>query len=78
MDSFSDPGLTQVTLQNEILQSNASYNEKSRQLHANLERCKQQRANNRSRIVCVPRVRVESTLTLISVKATVGHFILRD
>ncbi|KAH9042066.1 hypothetical protein EDB85DRAFT_2071691 [Lactarius pseudohatsudake] len=37
-------------IQNEIVQSNATYNEKSRQLHASLERSKQQRATNRSRI----------------------------
>ncbi|KAN0125486.1 P-loop containing nucleoside triphosphate hydrolase protein [Lactarius tabidus] len=37
-------------IQNEILQSNATYNEKSRQLHASLERYRQQRASNRSRI----------------------------
>ncbi|KAH9969662.1 P-loop containing nucleoside triphosphate hydrolase protein [Russula dissimulans] len=37
-------------VQNEIQQSNATYNERSRQLHATLERHKQQRASNRSRI----------------------------
>ncbi|KAH9065351.1 hypothetical protein EDB87DRAFT_1749578 [Lactarius vividus] len=37
-------------IQNEIVQSNATYNEKSRQLHASLERSKQQRTTNRSRI----------------------------
>ena len=40
-------------LKNEIQQSNVTYNERSRQLHATLERYKQQRANNRSRIVCI-------------------------
>lgn len=47
--------LTQQTtgverIQDEIQQSNVTYNEQSRQLHANLERYKQQRATNRSRI----------------------------
>ncbi|KAI9509211.1 P-loop containing nucleoside triphosphate hydrolase protein [Russula earlei] len=37
-------------VQNEIQQSNTTYNERSRQLHAALERDKQQRASNRSRI----------------------------
>ncbi|KAN0123479.1 P-loop containing nucleoside triphosphate hydrolase protein [Russula decolorans] len=47
--------LTQQTtgverIQDEIQQSNVTYNERSRQLHATLERYKQQRATNRSRI----------------------------
>ncbi|KAF8476550.1 P-loop containing nucleoside triphosphate hydrolase protein [Russula ochroleuca] len=47
--------LTQQTagverIQNEIQQSNATYNERSRQLHATLEKYKQQRASNRTRI----------------------------
>ena len=72
-----DPALT-ITLQNEIIQSNATYNEKSRQLHASLERHKQQRANNRSRIVRTLHFIVRPFLTPSLVKATIGHHIIRD
>jgi hypothetical protein len=75
--SYSYPALT-IMLQNETLQSNATYNEKSRQLHASLERYKQQRANNRTRIVCVLHVILGPFLTPSLGEATIGHYVIRD
>lgn len=75
--SYWDAGFT-ITHQNEILQSNTTYNEKSRQLHASLERYKQQRANNRSKIVCVTRYYRTFFLRHSLVEATIGHFIIGD
>lgn len=60
-------------IQNEIQQSNATYNERSRQLHTTLERHKQQRANNRSRIVRIYYVVEQSVLTGSVGKASVRY-----
>ncbi|KAI9443279.1 hypothetical protein H4582DRAFT_1808403 [Lactarius indigo] len=60
-------------IQNEIVQSNATYNEKSRQLHASLERSKQQRATNRSRIS-----KLQSDITLSETKLEAAEMLDGD
>jgi DNA repair protein RAD50 len=65
--------LTSLYLKDEIQQSNVTYNERSRQLHANLERYKQQRATNRSRIVRISHLVEQSLLTGSLGKAPVRY-----
>ncbi|KAH8998513.1 hypothetical protein EDB92DRAFT_1835583 [Lactarius akahatsu] len=60
-------------IQNDIVQSNTTYNEKSRQLHASLERSKQQRATNRSRIS-----KLQSDITLSETKLEAAEMLDGD